>query len=110
MGALATTAGVDLFHQLEAWGADVSLRRRARTDIVLVGVDTTRGLSARLRTLEASLRRDGAIWIAYPRGRPDLRETDVIQQGLDAGFVDNKVVRFSATHTALRFVIPKARR
>jgi hypothetical protein len=46
----------------------------------------------------------------FPKGRKDLREVDVIETGVDAGLVDNKVVRFSDTHTALRFVIPVARR
>jgi len=30
--------------------------------------------------------------------------------GLKAGLVDIKVVSFSATHTALKFVLPKAKR
>ena len=56
------------------------------------------------------MKRTGAIWVVYPRGRKDLRETDVIRAGLDAGFVDNKIARFSDTHTAMRLVIPVARR
>jgi hypothetical protein len=35
---------------------------------------------------------------------------DVIAAGKAADLVDNKVCRFSDTHTALRFVIPLARR
>jgi hypothetical protein len=35
---------------------------------------------------------------------------DVIRAGVGVGLVDNKVGRFFDTHSALRFVIPKARR
>jgi hypothetical protein len=64
----------------------------------------------RLGELELYLTRNGAVWAVFPRGRKDLREVDVIGAGAGAGLVDNKVVRFSDTHTALRFVIPVARR
>ncbi len=53
---------------------------------------------------------NGATWVVFPKGRKDLREADFIRAGVAAGLVDNKVVRFSDTHTALRFVIPLARR
>ena len=56
------------------------------------------------------MNRNGAIWVVYPKGRQDIREVDVIAAGKSAGFTDNKVCRFSETHTALRFVIPIARR
>jgi len=39
-----------------------------------------------------------------------IRDVDVIGAAKAAGLVDNKVVAFSPTHTALRLVIPRARR
>jgi hypothetical protein len=95
--------------QLHEQRADVSGRLRKESDLVFLGV-RREGELARLEDVELYLRRDGAVWVAYPKGRKDLREVDVIEAGLAAGFVDNKVVRFSDTHTALRFVIPLARR
>lgn len=53
---------------------------------------------------------DGALWIVYPKGRKDIREVDVIAAGRAAKLKDVKVVGFSATHTALKFVIPVADR
>jgi hypothetical protein len=47
-----------------------------------------------------------ALWIVYPKGQKDLREIDVIAMGRAAGLKDVKVVGFSPTHTALKFVIP----
>jgi hypothetical protein len=96
--------------QLRAAGADLSVgRRRKRSDLIFLGVASMQDLR-RIDALEPSMARDGAVWVVYPKGRKDLRETDVIAAGVAAGLVDNKVVRFSETHTALRFVIPVARR
>jgi hypothetical protein len=95
---------------LEARGADVGRGRlRKATDLVFLGVHRPRDLD-RLDTLEPSMARDGAVWVVYPKGRKDPSEVDVIEAGKAAGLVDVKVARFSDTHTALKFVIPKARR
>src|SRR5262249_24601874 len=99
----------DLRAELAAAGADVSLRVRAHSDIVFVAVGTIAAL-ARLATLEPYLERNGAVWAVFPKGRKELRDVDVIRAGVAAGLVDNKVIRFSETHTAFRFVIPLARR
>ena len=50
------------------------------------------------------------LWIVYPKGKKEIKETDVINAGREAGLKDVKVVGFSATHTALKFVIPLERR
>lgn len=47
-----------------------------------------------------------ALWIVYPKGREEIRERDVLAAGRAAGLTDIKVVRFSETHTALKFVRP----
>jgi hypothetical protein len=111
-GHRVTLLGVQdpgFLHDLRERGADVSVRRRKRTDLVFLAIEDTDGLDA-LAALEPSMERDGAIWMVHPKGRKDLREVDIISRGVAAGWVDNKVVRFSDTHTALRFVIPVARR
>ncbi|MGA2421601.1 MAG: hypothetical protein ABSG69_16105 [Candidatus Acidiferrum sp.] len=51
-----------------------------------------------------------ALWVVYPKGQKDIRESDVLAMGRDAGLKDVKVVGFSPTHTALKFVIPLADR
>lgn len=65
---------------------------------------------AQLKKLSRTIQKNGAIWVVYPKGQKHIREVDVIAAGKDAGLVDNKVCSFSSTHTALRFVIPLARR
>ena len=74
-------------------------------------------LAAELRselTIVKKLARDlqgaAALWIVYPKGRQAITENDVRSAGLKAGLSDVKVASFSATHTALKFVVPKANR
>jgi len=78
-------------------------------DILFLAAEDTKAL-ARLKSLAASLAKTGAIWVVYPKGQKHIREVDVIAAGKSAGLTDNKVCKFSETHTALRFVIPLARR
>jgi hypothetical protein len=78
-------------------------------DIVFLGAET-RDQLAQLKSLAQTINGAAAIWVVYPKGQKHIREVDVIAAGKAAGLTDNKVVRFSETHTALRFVIPLARR
>lgn len=60
--------------------------------------------------LVPSLAIAGALWIVYPKGKQEIKEGQVLAAGKAAGLVDIKVVKFSETHTALKFVRPKAKR
>jgi len=95
--------------ELEARGAKVSRRRGPDADLLFISAETRAELS-RLDGLEPSIKRDGAVWVVFPKGRQDIREVEVIESGVAAGLGDTKVVRFSETHTALKFVIPLSRR
>jgi hypothetical protein len=65
---------------------------------------------ARIPNLAAGLKPAGALWVVYPKGVTAIREVEVIERGRKAGLKDVKVASFSATHTALKFVIPVAAR
>lgn len=65
---------------------------------------------ARLKALAKLLKKTGAVWVVYPKGQKQITENDVFAAGKAAGLVDVKVCSFSPTHTALKFVIPLARR
>jgi hypothetical protein len=51
-----------------------------------------------------------ALWIVYPKGRKEITEMDVLSTGRKARLKDIKVMRFSSTHTALKFVMPVDKR
>ena len=74
-------------------------------DLIVMTADSLDEL-VQLRELRARIVSNGAIWIVSRKGKQaTIRDTDVIAATLDAGLVDNKVVSFSDTHTALRAVI-----
>jgi hypothetical protein len=50
------------------------------------------------------------LWVVYPKGQKPITESDVLASGRKTGLKDVKVVGFSSTHTALKFVIPLAQR
>jgi len=78
-------------------------------DLIFFSAEALADLS-HLKSLSRSMQKNGAIWVVYPKGQKHIREIDVINAGKAAGLVDNKVCSFSATHTALRFVVPLANR
>ena len=57
-----------------------------------------------------SMQGGAALWIIYPKGQKHITENDVLAAGRKSGLKDVKVVGFSPTHTALKFVIPIASR
>jgi len=64
----------------------------------------------KLGSLAAVMQPDGALWVIRPKGLKTITESDTMAAGKRAGLVDVKVVSFSETHTAEKFVIPLARR
>ena len=74
-------------------------------DLIFLSADSLEELSV-LPTLRNKIVNNGAVWIVSRKGKQaTIRDTDVIAASIDAGLVDNKVVSFSDTHTALRAVI-----
>ncbi len=78
------------------------------SDLIFFGAERASDL-ARISRLLPSLATKGALWIVYPKGRKEISELQVLNAGRDAGLVDIKVVGYSVTHTALKFVHPKAK-
>jgi hypothetical protein len=106
--------GVDddaFWAQLTAQADDVVKGRlRKESDLIFFAADSLSELQqlARLKTYLVS---NGAIWVVALKGRAaKIKDVDVIAAAKAAGLVDNKVVSFSETHTALRLVIPVNRR
>lgn len=89
-----------------AWTARAS---KAKHDLIFFAADTAREL-AKIPGLAAAMKPDSGLWVVYPKGIDIIREIDVLQSGRAAGLTDVKVASFSATHAALKFVIPVAAR
>jgi hypothetical protein len=63
-----------------------------------------------LAKISKGMRGAAAMWVVYPKGRQEITEGDVLAAGRAAALKDVKVVGFSETHTALKFVIPVSAR
>ena len=98
-----------LREEIETRGAMVLARPIQPVDAIFVAANERADLR-RLATVQNFLKRDGAIWVIRPKGSPNISENDVMAAGKDVGLVDVKVVRFSETHTAEKFVIPVSKR
>jgi len=107
---VAGTLHADLLAEITSRGARV-LRRvpSGHADVVFYGADRRQALN-RVNDLKAGLKPNGALWVIRPKGSPAISESDVMSSGRNAGLVDVKVVSFSATHTAEKFVIPRSAR
>jgi hypothetical protein len=96
----------DFLTELKDAAAFLSVGRSVKNcDAIFFGARTASQL-ARLGVLKRSLKPNGALWVVRPKGKLAISEAAVMHAGKAAGLVDVKVVSFSATHTAEKFVIP----
>jgi hypothetical protein len=95
--------------QIERAGATVFARRTTEADAVFVGAARASDLE-RLASVSAWLQPAGAVWVVRRKGDSDVSERASMAAGKKAGLVDVKVVSFSDTHTAEKYVIPVEKR
>jgi hypothetical protein len=81
----------------------------ADAEWIFFAADSKKDFSA-LPKVSKSMKGAAALWIVYPKGQKHLTENDVLAAGRKTGLKDVKVVGFSPTHTALKFVIPLSQR
>jgi hypothetical protein len=89
--------------RLRARGATVLKRRMPGVDAVFARADHRDDLEG-IPALARLIRRDGTLWILRRKGTKDVTESDTMQAGARAGLVDVKVVSFSDTHSAEKYV------
>lgn len=83
---------------------------RKRRDVIFFSAESLEALDD-LPALRERIVHTGAIWVVSRKGpQRSISDIDVIAAGKRYGLVDNKVVSFSESHTALRLVIPLALR
>jgi hypothetical protein len=80
-----------------------------QADVIFFGA-TAEGELTGIKKLLSSLANNGTLWIVYPKGRKEITELQVLNAGRAAGLYDIKVVGYSPTQTALKFVRPKDKR
>jgi hypothetical protein len=81
----------------------------ADRECIFFAADSKKDLGA-LPKISKSMKGAAALWIVYPKGQKQITELDVLASGRKTGLKDVKVVGFSPTHTALKFVIPLSKR
>ncbi len=77
----------------------------ADSDCIFFAADSKQNLSA-LSKIAKSMQGAAALWVVYPKGMKHITENEVLAAGRKCGLKDVKVVGFSPTRTALKFVIP----
>jgi hypothetical protein len=90
-------------NELRDRGASVRTSGSARADVIVAAFSHRRDLR-RLPPLVPRLQPNGMLWTLRPKGSKDLTECEMRDAGLAAGLVDVKVVSFSDTLTAEKFV------
>lgn len=81
----------------------------ADSELIFFAADSKQDLTA-LSKISKSLKGAAALWIVYPKDQKHITENDVLASGRKTGLKDVKVVGFSPTLTALKFVIPLSSR
>jgi hypothetical protein len=100
----------DFLDELKLLAGSVSKDKvAADCDTIFFAADSLKELSS-VTKIAKSLKGATALWIVYPKGQKTITENDVIAAGRKTGLKDVKVVGFSPTHTALKFVIPLDKR
>ncbi len=109
---LSLLGGFDAEFLREIGGVTKSVTKgkvAADSDWIFLAADSKAELAAASQ-IAKSLQGAAALWIVYPKGQKHITENDVLAAGRKCGLKDVKVVGFSSTHTALKFVIPLSKR
>jgi hypothetical protein len=109
--ALVGIADETLVEDIESKGASLDPSARSKgVDMIFFAASTPRDLN-RLAALAGRLQSAGALWLIRPKGKgAAISERESMAAGKQAGLVDVKVVSYSETHSAEKYVIPVARR
>jgi hypothetical protein len=109
--ALVGIADETLVEDIQAKGATLDASARSKgLNLIFFAASARRDLD-RLAAIAARLDPAGAIWLIRAKGKgAPVSERESMAAGKQAGLVDVKVVSYSDTHSAEKYVIPLARR
>lgn len=101
---------LDFVKELKASQAEIIQTSASRgVESSFLAIDAKNSLAA-LAKYAKKMAGAEALWVVYPKGKKEIAENDVLTAGRKAGLKDVKVVAFSSTHTALKFVLPVEKR
>jgi hypothetical protein len=96
----------DFLAELRSITTNVTTAKAAfNTDSIFFAANSLKDLS-QVAKVAKNLKGAAALWIVYPKGQKEITENHVLVAGRKSGLKDVKVVGFSPTLTALKFVIP----
>ena len=100
-----------LVEEIGSHGALLATGARSKgLDMIFFAAQAPKDL-ARLAAMAGRLEPAGAIWLIRAKGRgAPISERESMAAGKQAGLVDVKVVSYSETHSAEKYVIPVSRR
>jgi hypothetical protein len=108
--ALIGTLDADFLEELRGLSSKISDGKfAADTELIFLAADSGKDLE-KLKNIRKAIKGAAALWVVYPKGQKTITELNVLAAGREAGLKDVKVVGFSFTHTALKFVIPLSQR
>lgn len=110
VSVLGITAEEDFWTQLKTRTSDIVETHVVKDSDFIFFLAKHKEDLQKLKSFQGYIKRNGAIWVVWPKGRQEIKEGDIIEAGKRSGLVDTKVVCFSETHSALKLVIPVARR
>ena len=109
---VATLGSFDGDFQKELRASSKNISEGKITDgvaLIFVAVESGKDLAG-VAKIAKSVKGSTSLWLVYPKGKKEITENDVIGAGRKTGLKDVKVVGFSPTHTALKFVLPATKR
>ncbi|MEA2682509.1 MAG: hypothetical protein QOK05_837 [Chloroflexota bacterium] len=93
-----------LAEELAEAGVEVVRQGAAEPDLIFLGVNSEKDLD-RIASYKRQMPPNGSLWLIRPKGKgTPVSESVAMRAGLDSGLVDVKVVSFSDTHSALKYV------
>lgn len=100
----------EFLHEVAGLTKSVSKGKAATDSEWVFFAAGSKGDLAALPKIAKAIHGAAGLWIVYPKGQKHITENDVLAAGRKSGLKDVKVVGFSSTHTALKFVIPLSKR
>jgi hypothetical protein len=101
----------DFLRELRAATTNIDVGKlNPGAELVFLPVHSGKDLPSAVSKVAKSIGGATSLWIVYPKGKKEITENDVLSAGRKTGLKDVKVVGFSSTHTALKFVVPVSRR